>query len=172
MEQTTFEKYLRPEEAKFFQPPYTTDDRDVVLPDLRPRVKGDMKQGLTGCKAQLSQVPLGALTWASRAFQYGAQKYERGNWLRPQVDKRADLDRLSAYLDAALRHLFAVTTEIEWMRGNTELEGPHTLIGNYPDTESRLPHLAHALCGLMMAVQQGINAGILAEDPGTPWEAR
>jgi hypothetical protein len=135
-------------------------------------VKGDLKAGVGGKKPQLSQVPIGAMTWIARAMQYGCSKYERGNYLRPQVDKVADLDRLSAYIDAGLRHIYAVTTEIEWMRGNTDLSGPHTLIGAYPDVESKLPHLAHALCSLVMAVQQGINAGILPEDPGTPWEVR
>lgn len=135
--------------------------------------KGDMKEGLRGGKPALSHMPLGALTWAARVFQYGSQKYERGNYLRPQVDKRADFDRLEAYIDAALRHILAVTTEMEWMRGNTDLDqGYQLLIGAYQDSESKLPHLAHALCSLMMAIQQGINAGILPADPGKPWEGK
>lgn len=129
--------------------------------------KSDMKEGLRGGKPSLSHMPIGALTWAARVFQYGAKKYERGNYLRPQVDKRADFDRLEAYIDAALRHIYAVTTEMEWMRGNTDLDqGYQLLIGGYQDSESKLPHLAHALCSLMMAIQQGINAGILPADPG------
>lgn len=129
-------------------------------------MKADMKEGLRGGKPQLSQIPGGPLVWCARVLQYGAKKYARGNYLLPQVDKRADLDRLSAYLDAALRHIYAVTTEIEWHRGNTDLDGPYTLAGGYLDSESKLPHLAHALCSVMMAIQQGINAGILVEDPG------
>ena len=133
--------------------------------------KTDLKEGLRGKKPQLTQLPLGALTWAVRAYQYGAQKYARGNYLLPQVDRLADFDRLSAYLDASLRHIFAVTTEMEWMRGNTNLdEGYQMLTGAYQDYESGLPHLCHALCSLIMAIQQGINAGILPADPGTPWE--
>jgi hypothetical protein len=132
----------------------------------------DLKAGVGGRKPQLSHMPAAALAWAARAFQYGSSKYARGNYRRPTVDKLADFDRLQAYIDASLRHIFAVTTEMEWMRGCTELSGPQLLIGGWPDSESRLPHLAHALCSLMMAIQQGVDAGILVEDPGTPWENR
>lgn len=132
--------------------------------------KGDLKDSLYGKKPQLSHMPMAALVWAARAFQYGAQKYERGNYLRPQVDKRADFDRLEAYIDATLRHIFSVTTEMEWARGNTPLEGSQVLVAGFTDTESGLPHLAHALCSLMMAIQQGVDAGILVQDPGQAWE--
>jgi hypothetical protein len=152
----------KPDEDDFWAP------SEYGPPPPAPRTK-DLKAGVGGVKPQLSQLPSAPLTWAARTFQYGAQKYERGNYLRPQVDRRADLDRLSAYIDAALRHIYAATTEIEWQRGCTELEGTQLLIGGYPDAESGLPHLAHALTSLMMAIQQAVNAGILVEDPGTPW---
>jgi hypothetical protein len=148
---------------------YEATPKTVVVPQEPKGTKGDLKRGLGGVKPQLSQIPGGALAWAARAAQYGGQKYERGNYLRPTVDKLADLDRLSSYIDATMRHLFAVTGEIEWQRGNTSMEGTDLLVGGYLDNESGLPHLAHALISLMFAIQQGINAGILVEDPGTPW---
>jgi hypothetical protein len=150
---------------------------ECVIGDKQPKQlefvfqeSGDLKAGVGGVKPQLSHLPLGALTYAARAFQYGSGKYARGNYRRPTVDKLADFDRLAAYIDASLRHLFAVTTEMEWRRGNTELTGLHLMTGGYPDAESGLPHLCHALCSLIMAIQQGIDSGILPEDPGTPWE--
>ncbi len=150
--------------------PPKTDTKVLLKKDAPTK---DLKAGVGGKKPQLSHMPPGALTWAARAFQYGSTKYARGNYLRPTVDRLADFDRLEAYIDATLRHIFAVTREMEWMRGNTGMEqGYQFLVGAFPDGESRLPHLCHALCSLMMAIQQGIDAGILVEDPGTPWEAK
>lgn len=155
--------------------PFTKEEEDWFAQGVADRVVAkeaakDLKAGVGGKKAQLSHLPLGALTWAARAFQYGSSKYVRGNYLRPTVDKLADFDRLEAYLDATLRHILATTTEMEWARGCTELEGRHLLAGAFLDGDSKLPHLCHALASILMAVQQGIDAGILPEDPGTPWE--
>lgn len=169
-----FDRDLTDNEKHWFREAHSEGYGHIPQPDPpKSPVKGDLKEGLRGGKPALSHMPLGALRWAARAFQYGSSKYERGNYLRPQVDRRADFDRLGMYIDATLRHIFEVTTEMEYMRGNADLDqGPYTLVGGYPDSESKLPHLAHALCSLMMAIQQGINAGILVEDPGTPWEAK
>lgn len=168
MEQTTFDDMLTGTERRWFSAGGVYSEASV---QVQTPTK-DLKAGVGGKKPQLSHMPLGALTWAARAFQYGSSKYARGNYRRATVDKLADFDRLEAYIDATLRHIFAVTTEMEWTRGCTDVEGVQLMAGAWPDVESRLPHLCHALCSLMMAIQQGIDAGILPEDPGTPWETK
>lgn len=133
-------------------------------------VKGDMKEGLTNGKPQLSQIPHAAQVYASRSFEYGSQKYERGNYLRPTVDRLADFDRLASYLDAALRHITKVTTEMNRARGCTDKsEIDLKTAAACIDVESGLPHLCGAMCSIMMAVQQAVDAGLIPADPGQPW---
>jgi hypothetical protein len=136
-------------------------------------VKGDMKEGLTGGKPQLSQLPYAALTYASRGFEYGCSpnKYERGNFLRPQVDLLADFHRMLFYIDAVGRHAFKLTTEMNRALGcgdKTEVElkaAAMTL-----DVESGLSHLCGMMANGMMAIQQAVDAGLIPADPGRPWE--
>src|SRR6185503_5082978 len=111
-------------------------------------VKGDMKEGLTNGKPQLSQLPQVGLVYTARAFEYGCSptKYERGNYLRPTVDTLADFDRLLSYLDALLRHATKVTTEMNRARGCTDqTEADLKAAAMCIDKESGLPHL----CGMM-----------------------
>jgi hypothetical protein len=130
--------------------------------------KGDMKAGVRGVKAPLYQLPLAPLVWASRAFQYGATKYADGNYLRSPA-AGTDEERLLDYLSAAARHLFAWVTEIQRMRGGAPTARNRQEALYAPD-ESGLPHGAHLLASLLMAVQQAVEAGLLPEDPGVTWE--
>ena len=77
-------------------------------------------------KRQWSLLPWGPLRHVVDVFRHGADKYEVDNWKhrRTATDVR--------YFDAALRHLLA------WRDGER------------PDPESGLPHLAHAVCCLLI----------------------
>lgn len=135
-------------------------------------IKTDMKEGLTGGKPMLSELPYAALVYASRGFEYGHSpgKYERGNYLRPTVDILADFHRMQFYLDAVLRHTTKLTTEMNRALGcgdktEAELKAAAMTI----DVESGLSHLTGMLANGMMAVQQAVDAGLIPVDPGQPW---
>jgi len=142
---------------------------------LPTTVKGDMKEGLTNGKPQLSQLPQAGLIYTARAFEYGCSptKYERGNYLRPTVDTLADFDRLLSYIDALLRHATKLTTEMNRARGCTDqTEADLKAAAMYIDKESGLPHLCGMMASGMMAIQQAADAGLIPADPGRPWERK
>lgn len=73
-------------------------------------------------KPELAHLPFTQLEAVARVLDYGAAKYSRDNW------QRGDFIR---YASACLRHLFA------------------RLKGDRLDSESGLPHLAHAACCIL-----------------------
>lgn len=144
----------------------------IVNTHIVPTVKGDMKEGLTGGKPMLSEIPHAALVYAARGFEYGHSpgKYERGNYLRPQVDLLADFHRMQFYLDAVFRHGTKLTTEMNRALGCTDKTKEDLIkAANTVDIESGLSHLTGMLANLMMAVQQAVDAGLIPADPGQPW---
>lgn len=79
-------------------------------------------------KPQLSLLPWDALEAVARVLEYGIRKYGvRDSW-------RTVPDGHRRYVDAALRHLAAVAQ------------------GEDTDSESGLPHLAHAACSALFAL--------------------
>jgi len=77
-----------------------------------------------GGKPEYGLLPPFALEETAKVLTFGAQKYERGNWIRVPDSKRR-------YFDAMERHIWA------WKKGEKI------------DPESGLHHLAHAMCCLM-----------------------
>ena len=75
-------------------------------------------------KPDLSLIPLVTLYDEARVWEHGAKKYARNNWMK-------GMD-WSIPLACALRHLAAFQK------------------GEDFDSESNLPHLAHAMCNLRM----------------------
>lgn len=75
-------------------------------------------------KPDFSLLPLSTLEDEVRVWMYGAQKYAAWNWTKGMP--------WSVPFACAMRHLAA------WQRGEAN------------DTESGLPHLAHAMCNLRM----------------------
>lgn len=71
-------------------------------------------------KLRLDLVPVKLIEWKAEVYQYGANKYGEGNWLK---FKPEDMKRFHA---ATLRHLF------------------YYLKGERIDQESGLNHLQHA----------------------------
>ena len=86
------------------------------------------KEGLKfdGHKPAMAYLDPEALEEEAKVFGFGAEKYAPWNWRKGLA--------VSRLLAAVLRHIFAV------------------LRGEDNDPESGLPHLAHARCGLAMAM--------------------
>ena len=84
-----------------------------------------------GGKLEYGLLPPNALEETVKVLTFGAQKYERNNWIH--VD-----DGLRRYFDALQRHLWA------WKKGEQI------------DPESGLHHLAHAMCCLMFLYERDV----------------
>ena len=89
-------------------------------------------------KLPLHLFPSTAIAYGTLALLDGALKYGRGNWRSAGV-------RASIYYDACLRHI------TKWFEGQDN------------DTDSGLPHLAHALACLVILIDAK-EAGKLKDD--------
>lgn len=80
-------------------------------------------------KLRYTLLPWKAVDEVVRVLEHGAQKYGEDNWQRvPEARRR--------YLDAALRHIVAVTAA-----------------GEDKDRDSGRHHLAHAVCSLLFILE-------------------
>lgn len=111
---------------------------------------GDMKP--RGEKSQVQQIPYSALLWAGRVLQYGSRKYARGNW-RNLNEGEKPWEKASEYLRAAIGHTYEAAEKLE-------KDGTVAL-----DAESGLPHLAHAMVSLVIAIETLVTAGLAERDP-------
>ena len=84
-----------------------------------------------GDKSEYGLLPPYALEETVKVLTFGAQKYERNNWIHVQDGKRR-------YFDALQRHVWA------WKKGEVN------------DPESGLHHLAHAMCCLMFLYEKDV----------------
>lgn len=85
-----------------------------------------------GGKPEFGLIPPLALTETARVMTYGAHKYEPDNWIHVPDAKRR-------YFNAAQRH--------QWeYREGEEL-----------DSESKLHHIAHAICNLMFLYEHVVK---------------
>lgn len=150
----------------------------------------DMKEGLSSSrKADTTHIRRSFQIYTCRPCEYGSDKYERANFMRPaaptnvdmDVQMRAAFERLRKYLRAARDHIDECLESMERHQSQdpklTDVEGmkqaayamdtdvtPGSKIG-----ASLLPHVAPACASLMMAITQATDAGLLPKDPGTPW---
>ena len=86
----------------------------------------DVEQGRKddSSKLRYSLLPVGTVNQVVQVLEFGSKKYADHNWQKvPSANTR--------YYDAALRHIDA------WFSGELK------------DSETGLPHLAHAICCLM-----------------------
>lgn len=93
-------------------------------------------------KAQMELLPVSALVAVAAVLTYGARKYQPNNWRKCPSRAR--------YAGALLRHLFA------------------RMRGEVLDSESGLPHLAHAATNalfLLALEEEGLGADDLSEKP-------
>lgn len=82
-------------------------------------------------KPRYSLLPLGTINKVIQVLEYGAKKYSENNWMKVPDSKHR-------YFDATMRHIDA------WWKGETY------------DSESGLPHLAHAAaCILFLLFLEG-----------------
>lgn len=97
-------------------------------PPLSDKARAEVISGAgtkdDGGKPRMSLLPGNVLVSVALVFTYGAKKYNDFNWRRGMKWRRM--------YDAAERHMTA------WLEGQDN------------DDESELPHLAHAICCLMM----------------------
>ena len=84
-----------------------------------------------GGKLEYGLLPPYALEETVKVLTFGAQKYERNNWIHVE-------DAPRRYFDALQRHLSA------WKKGEQV------------DPESGLHHLAHAMCCLMFLYERDV----------------
>lgn len=112
----------------------------------------DQKIATAAHKVPLDLLPLHALQGVARVFGYGAKKYARWNWYAAD-----DADIGNRYVGGLLRHLCAIQ--------NPSGEFDFASLAAR-DEESGLPHIDHAICGLIMLRGQLAKAGVLPEDPG------
>jgi len=94
-------------------------------------------------KPRMELLPPDVLIQIAAVFTYGANKYGDRNWEKG--------GRWGRWMGAALRHCFA------WLAGEEN------------DDESGLPHLAHALCSLMMLF--GMQLRSVGDDDRLPVKA-
>ena len=113
----------------------------------------DLKRKSAAGKPPLALLQLRALIGAARVREYGDSKYAPGNWLNAPADE----ETCARYAGAALRHLM----EMQLWGGRYS---PYACAGR--DTESRLPHIDHAIMSLVMLREILMYHGILPADPG------
>ena len=113
----------------------------------------DQKIKSASRKTPLGLIPVKALYGAARVFEYGARKYQPGNFFEAFLNDGAG----PRYIDAALRHLGEMQ----------EPNGMHTDASLAElDPESGLPHIDHAICGLIMLRTIMVKSEALRYDPG------
>ena len=108
-------------------------DGAKVSPCQGHAVESEKEEGrkFDGGKLEYGLLPPHALEETVKVLTFGAQKYERNNWIH--VD-----DGIRRYFDALQRHVWA------WKRGEQI------------DPESGLHHLAHAMCCLMFLYEREV----------------
>ena len=141
-----------------------TDGRDIeveehspgqfIMKKRTPSEPEDQKIKTANHKPPLAALPLQALIGPNRVAEYGGTKYQPGNYYCANLSDGAG----PRYINAMLRHLAA-------MQQFNGLFTPVSL--SALDPESGLPHIDHAVCGLMMLRSIMIKDGCLAADPWT-----
>lgn len=148
----------------------------------------DVKEALSSArKPDITHVRSAFMTYTARPCEYGSDKYERSNFMRPTGDgphempTAADFERLRTYLRAAMGHIASTLDSMERHQAQdpqlVDVTGMR-LAAYAVDTDatpgakvgpSLLPHIAPACSSLNMAITQAVDCGLLPADPGTPW---
>ncbi len=113
----------------------------MTKPKPKPRGQKD-----DAGKLEWDLIPWEAMSIVTRTFMYGTSKYGRNNW-------RLVDDRRRRYINAAFRHL------IYHQRG--------FYLDDEPDG-SGLPHLAHAIASLLIALESEIEIRTVQPPPVYP----
>ena len=117
----------RPTATEGYQhPQHKTVIKNEYIPDLNESKMGGGLRYNNG-KAELHQVPSSLNFAVAKCLQYGAQKYEKGNW-------RKGMSWTTVY-DCLQRH------SLKWLDGEAL------------DDESGLPHLYHMACNVAFLIE-------------------
>jgi hypothetical protein len=143
----------------------------------------DMKESLTsGRKPDITHVRSPFMIYAARNGEYGNDKYERANYLRPAGSIREAFLRARAYGRAALSHLMLMLDEMERHQSlDPELKDEEGMkkAAYAVDTDvtpgskvgaSLLPHIGGVAISVNMLLAQAVQDGLLPADPGQPWK--
>lgn len=157
-------------------PVYVGKGKGEEMKDLKAALSSSVKPDITHVRTPL-------LNYTARNCEYGNDKYERANYIRPtQPGLSNDFQRYRAYLRAAVSHAYKVLDSMERHQAmDPKLEdeaGMRTAcyaVDMDPDTSgkvgpSKLSHIGGTCASLNMALEQAVTAGLLPEDPGTPWK--
>jgi hypothetical protein len=98
-------------------------DRTKGIGDVTSDAKGSGARYNAG-KADYSLIPMHLLEDTAKVLMFGEKKYARNNWMKGM--------KWTVPFACLMRHMFA------WFRGEEV------------DSDSGLPHLAHAMCNLLM----------------------
>lgn len=118
----------------------------------QPDMKADGKIDAARDKTPLHRLPLRWLAGLARVFAYGAKKYGAENYYASDADD----ETCERYIGGVLRHL----SEMQTPGGSYTPSSCSTL-----DAESKLPHLDHAIAGLVMLRARLCKEGSMVEDP-------
>ena len=99
--------------------------REEVVVEEKPKMGGGLRYN--SGKAEVSQVPSSLIFAVAKTLQYGAQKYERGNYRKGMS--------WNVVYDCLQRHM------LKWLDGEEM------------DEESNLPHLYHAACNIAFLIE-------------------
>lgn len=113
----------------------------------------DLKIKAATGKVAFYLLPLRFLIGVCRVFFYGSRKYKIGNWYA--ADDTEEI--ANRYVGGFLRHL----AETQQPNGTYDLSSIGAL-----DDESGLPHIDHAICGLIMLRGLAVKHGGMMLDPG------
>jgi hypothetical protein len=142
----------------------------------------DIKESLSSArKADTTHVRRSFQIYTARPCEYGSDKYERANFMRPTDGLKGDFERLRAYLRAARDHIDETLESMERHQSQDPMLNDREGMKRAAyavDTDAKpgqkigpslLPHVAPACASLMMAITQATDCGLLPKDPGTPW---
>ena len=145
--------------------------------------KKDLKAALgNGSKPDTTHVRHPTKVYIARASEYGNDKYERANYLRPTGSRREDFERLRGYLRAGIDHFTKVLDSMEYHQSEDPdlLDWGGMQVAAYAvDTDvtpgasvgaSLLPHMAPGVASINRAITPAVRCGLLPEDPGQTWK--
>lgn len=112
----------------------------------------DNKIATAAGKPPLHWLPLRWLTGLARVFEFGAAKHGRENYYTSDSDP----ETCERYIGGVLRHLSAMQTP-----GGSYTPSSCAAL----DAESQLPHLHHAIAGLVMLAARLGKDGAMPADP-------
>lgn len=121
----TVDKYVNHHCMTLMQVAGSYLDDEFELVSEAPKQTGGIKHDAD--KVDFALVPVHPHTEVARVWTFGKKKYDAWNWKKGFIWSRP--------YAAALRHIYA------WARGESN------------DPETGMPHLAHAICCLMMLIE-------------------